>query len=224
MNWGALVFDLFGTLLDVRSVEIASATEAPDPTALVGMCRQKQLEYTWLRALMGRYEDFWAVTAAALDYAIARLELSVDEDARARLLDAWLAVRPYPEASAVLAQLAPLPLTVLSNGTPRMLDENLRAAGLRDHFAHVLSVDEVRTYKPAPAVYALVERRVGVPKEKMLFVSSNAWDAAGARAFGLPVAWVNRGGVPEENLGVTPDLVIRNLMELADYVVRPRKL
>lgn len=212
------MFDLYGTLLEVSSVEAACAEVTAGPAALVSLWRQKQLEYTWLRGLMGRYEDFWAVTAAALDHALERLALSPEEPARARLLDAWLAMRPYPEVAAALDWLAPRPLAVLSNGSPRMLEAGLASAGLRERFAHVLSVDAVRTYKPAPAVYRLAEQHLGLPRERLLFVSSNAWDAAGAKAFGLPVAWVNRAGAPMERLGVTPDLVVPDLAELAECV------
>lgn len=214
----AVIFDLYGTLLEVRSVEAAVSEVTKDPAPLVSLWRQKQLEYSWLRALMGRYEDFWTVTAAALDHAIERHGLNLTEAMRSRLRDAWLTVRPYPEVALALARLAPRPLAVLSNGSPRMLEEGLRSAGLRDRFTHVLSVDEVRTYKPAPAVYALAESRLRLARENLLFVSSNAWDAVGAKAFGLPTAWVNRLGVPEERLGVKPDVMVRDLTDLVDRV------
>lgn len=188
MDAEALVFDLFGTLVDVRSAETACAEETPDPRAFVALWRQKQLEYSWLRALMGRYEDFWTITAAALDYSLERLKVDVGDAARRRLLDAWLTVSPYPETAAALLRLSPRPLAALSNGTPDMLERVLRFAGLRDRFALVISVDEARTYKPSPEVYAMAERRLSLPRARLLFVSSNAWDVAGARAFGLPVA------------------------------------
>ncbi len=215
MNVHALVFDLYGTLVDVRSLEAACAQETADPAAFLGVWRQKQLEYSWLRALMGRYEDFWAVTAAALDYTAERCAPDLDDAARARLLHAWRAVQPFPEVPAALDQLGPRRLVVLSNGSPRMLEEVLRGSGLRSRFAHVLSVDEVGTYKPAPAVYGLAEARLGVPRDHILFVSSNGWDAAGASAYGLRAAWVNRLGAPLERLGVRPALVVRDLDELA---------
>jgi 2-haloacid dehalogenase len=220
MHIGALVFDLFGTLVDVASVEAACADEVPDPRAFVALWRQKQLEYSWLRALMGRYEDFWAVSAQALDYSIERLAVDAGEPARRRWLSAWLALRPYPEVADALARLRPRPLAVLSNGTPHMLQEVLRSAGLRDHFTHVISVDEVRTYKPAPEVYALAERHLGLPRQRLLFVSANAWDVAGARAFGLPVAWVNRAGAPPERLGDGPDFIASDLAAVARQVTR----
>jgi len=144
----------------------------------------------------------------------------VDSDARRHLMDSWLALHPYPEVPAALAQLAPKTLAVLSNGSPRMLDRALRSADLLRWFAHVLSVDEVRTYKPAAAVYALPEHRLGLPRAAILFVSSNAWDVAGAQAFGLRVAWVNRTGAPPERLGFAPDLVVRNLADLVRQITR----
>lgn len=217
----ALVFDLYGTLLEVASVGRACAEVTEDSARLVDLWRQKQLEYTWQRSLMGRYQDFWAVTGDALDYSLERLGISVDAAGRARLLDAWLDVRPYPEVPDALAAMAPRTLTVLSNGSPRMLEEGLRAAGLRDRIAQVLSVDDVAIFKPHPSVYALAEKALGLPLERMLFVSSNAWDVAGARSYGLPAAWVNRAGAPVERLGVTPDLIVSDLAELAERVAGP---
>jgi 2-haloacid dehalogenase len=214
----AVAFDLYGTLLEVASVGRAAAEVTAEPAALVDLWRQKQLEYTWLRSLMGRYQDFWATTGDALDYAIDRLGIVVDDPARARLLGAWLDVRPYPEVPEALAALAPRRLAVLSNGNPAMLEAGLAAAALRDRFDHVLSVDDLGVYKPHPSVYELALKAFGLPAERILFVSSNAWDAAGARSFGLPVAWVNRAGAPLERLGAPPDLVVPDLAALADAV------
>jgi 2-haloacid dehalogenase len=214
----ALVFDVYGTLLDPATVTAACAAVTSDPAALASLWRQKQLEYTWLRGLMGQYEDFWAVTGAALDYALERLALTIDERHKARLMDAWLSLRPYPEVDAALTRLAPRPLAVLSNGSPAMLEAGLRAAGLRERFRHLLSADAVRTYKPAPAVYALAEQHLALPREQLLFVSANAWDVAGAKAFGLPCAWIRRTETPPERLGFAPDLIVRDLDELATHV------
>jgi len=218
MNVEALVFDLYGTLLDVRSLDRLGAAETGSSESFVAAWRQKQLEYTWLRAAMNQYEDFWTVTGDALDYTLERLGLSVDPGARRRMMEGWLTLREYPEVPAALAQLAPASLAVLSNGTPHMLDRALRSADLHRLFAHVLSVDEIRTYKPAAAVYALAERRLGFARSAILFVSSNAWDAAGAKAFGLPVAWVDRSGAPPERLGFAPDVIVRDLAELVEHV------
>ena len=214
----AVAFDLYGTLLEVASVGRAAAEVTGEPSALVDLWRQKQLEYTWLRSLMGRYQDFWATTGDALDYSLDRLGLTVDATTRQRLLGAWLDVGVYPEVPDALAALAPRRLAVLSNGTPDMLEAGLAAASLRDRFEHVLSVEEVGVYKPHPSVYELAVKAFSLPAERILFVSSNPWDAAGARTFGLPVAWVNRAGVPFERLGATPDLVVADLAALAEAV------
>jgi 2-haloacid dehalogenase len=214
----ALVFDLYGTLLEVSSVGKAATEVAGEPERLVDLWRQKQLEYTWQRSLMGRYVDFWALTGDALDYSMERLGITVDPSARDLLLDAWLSVAPYPEVPGALAALAPRTLAVLSNGTPAMLEAALAAGGLSDRISPVLSVDGLGIYKPHPSVYALAEKALGLGVEQMLFVSSNAWDAAGAKSYGLPVAWVNRGGAPVERLGEPPDLIVSDLAELADRV------
>ncbi len=214
----AVAFDLYGTLLEVASVGPAAAEVTDDPAAFVDLWRQKQLEYTWLRSLMGRYQDFWSTTGDALDYSLDRLGITVDEKTRVGLLNAWLSVRVYPEVPEALAALAPRPLAVLSNGNPEMLESGLATAGVRDRFEHVLSVDELGVYKPHPSVYELAVKAFGLPAERILFVSSNPWDAAGARSFGFRVAWVNRMGVPFERLGETPDLIVTDLSALAEAV------
>lgn len=215
MDVDAVAFDLYGTLLEIASVGWAAAEVTREPAVLVDLWRQKQLEYTWLRSLMGRYQDFWATTGDALDYSLERLGIVVDAAARSRLLGAWLDVRPYPEVPEALEALAPRRLAVLSNGNPDMLEAGLAAAGIRDRFHHVLSVDELGVYKPHPSVYELALKAFDLPVERILFVSSNAWDASGAKVFGLPVAWVNRAGAPLERLGAPPDLVVANLAQLA---------
>lgn len=217
----AIVFDLYGTLLEVASVGRAAGEVTGDPDPLVGLWRQKQLEYTWLRALMGRYVDFWAVTADALEYSLERLGLEPTPADCQRLLGAWLDVAPYPEVPDALAALAPRRLAVLSNGNPKMLEECLAAGGLSKAISAVISVDAVSIFKPHPSVYALAGEHLGLAVDQMLFVSSNAWDAAGAKSFGLPVAWVNRAGAPVERLGVAPDLVVADLAELADRIGSP---
>ena len=214
----AVAFDLYGTLLEVASVGPAAAEVTDDPAALVDVWRQKQLEYTWLRSLMGRYQDFWATTGDALDYSLDRLGITVDATTRAELLNAWLSVRAYPEVPVALEALASRRLAVLSNGNPEMLESGLATAGIRPRFEHVLSVDEVGVYKPHPSVYELAVKAFGLPPERLLFVSSNPWDAAGARAFGFRVAWVNRMGLPFERLGVAPDLIVTDLAAVAEAV------
>ena len=208
------VFDAYGTLFDVHSVIDAGRAITSDPAALSVVWRQKQLEYTWLRALMGRYEDFWAVTEAALRHSVRRLGLRADDGQLARLMEAYLSLPCFAEVPAALERLAGRPRAILSNGSPRMLAAAVTASGLERHLQHVLSVDAVKTYKPSPAVYALAPRALGIPAAELLFISSNAWDIAGAKSFGYQVAWCNRTGAPAEELGAAPDLVITRLDEL----------
>jgi 2-haloacid dehalogenase len=218
----AIAFDLYGTLLDLASLIVACGADVGDDVAagFVNLWRQKQLEYTWLRALMNRYEDFWRVTADALDHAAARLGLELEDAARARVMEAWLELRPYPEVGAALEAISALsiPMAIVSNGSPRMLREVLARAGLGDRFGAVLSVDLVRTYKPAPAVYAMAEREIGEPGRSVLFVSANSWDVAGAKSFGFRVALVDRAQLVPERLGFTPDIMVRDVTEIARIV------
>ena len=210
----AVVFDAYGTLFDVHSVIEAGRAVTGDPQALSALWRQKQLEYTWLRALMGRYEDFWAVTEDALRFAVERLGIRAGDDAIARLMEAYLSLAPFPEVTTALAAMAGTPLGILSNGSPRMLAAAVRSSGLEGRLAHVLSVDAARTYKPSRAVYELGTRAFGLSAWDILFVSSNGWDVAGAKAFGYRTCWCNRLGAPVENLGVTPDLEVSRLDEI----------
>jgi len=208
------VFDAYGTLFDVHSVIEAGREVTADPAALSAVWRQKQLEYTWLRSLMGRYEDFWAVTEAALRHALHRLGVAATEAQQSRLMDAYLSLACFPEVTAAVSRLAGRPRAILSNGSPRMLEAAVRSSGLGAHLDHVISVDEVKTYKPSPAVYALGSNHLGMPATDLLFVSSNAWDVAGAKAFGYQVAWCNRTGAPEEELGLRADVVVARLDQL----------
>ena len=164
---------------------------------------------------MGRYEDFWAVTEAALTHACRRLDVPADGAARARLLDVYHRLAPFPEVPAALARLRGLPRGILSNGSPAMLARVVRHAGLEADLDPVISVDAVRVYKPAPAVYALGPARLNRPASVIGFVSSNAWDVAGAKAFGYHVTWVNRQGALAEELGVAPDVEVSDLAHLA---------
>ena len=208
------VFDAYGTLFDVHSVVEAGRALTSDPMALSLAWRQKQLEYTWLRSLMGRYEDFWTVTEDALRWAITRLGLAASESDVRRLMDAYLSLACFPEVPSTLASLAGRPRAILSNGAPKMLAAAVVSSGLAQHLDPVLSVDAVKTYKPSPRVYALGPDALGIAASDLLFVSSNAWDVAGAKSFGYQVAWCNRTSAPPENLGVTADYVIRSLAEL----------
>jgi len=198
----ACVFDAYGTLLDFAS---AVARERPAlgdrADALNELWRRKQLEYTWLRALMRHHLNFRDVTRQALDWCFEAL--AIDEPALAdRLMRAYDGLDPYPEVPDTLRRLrdAGLQLAILSNGTPDMLQAATTSAGIRDLLDALFSVEEVGIFKPAPEVYAIATRGLGLPARRIAFLSSNAWDAHGAAAFGFRTIWVNRGGAPRERL------------------------
>jgi 2-haloacid dehalogenase len=212
----AVVFDAYGTLFDVASAAERAGDALGDRwRALAETWRAKQLQYTWLRSLMGRHADFWQVTGDGLDFALESLGID-DPPLRRRLMELYERLDAYPEARDVLARLRArgLSLAILSNGAPPMLEAAARSAGLADLLDAILSVESVGVYKPAPAVYELATRRFQAGPGQIAFVSSNGWDAHGARAFGLRVAWCNRSGQPAERLPGRPDAEIRSLAEL----------
>jgi 2-haloacid dehalogenase len=214
----ALVFDAYGTLFDVHSVtRLADSLFPGRGGALSQAWRAKQLEYTWLRSLMGRYDDFGAVTAAALDWALESLGLEATAKDRAALARAYRLLSTFPEVRGALERLAASrPLAILSNGHPEMLDAVVDHNDLRVYFGErVYSVHEAGVYKPDPRVYAIATAALELPAEAVGFVSSNGWDAAGARSFGFRSWWVNRGKAPVERLGSPPDGVVHDLAELA---------
>jgi 2-haloacid dehalogenase len=180
--------------------------------ALAQLWRTKQLEYTWLRSLMDRHADFWQVTGEALDFAMAALAID-DSALRTRLMELYRDLDAYPDARAVLEKLrgARKPAAILSNGAPEMLRSAVKSAGIAHLLDHVLSIEDVGIYKPHASVYALAETRLGLPREKICFVSSNGWDVAGAAVFGFIAVWANRSGAPRENLPAAPTAEIANL-------------
>ncbi len=189
MTIRALVFDAYGTLYDVQSVQAKAEALCPGKgETITYLWRLKQLEYTWLRSLMQQYEDFWEVTRASLDFALRAARVEPNEAVRGPLMENYLHFDPYPEASNALVALGGRKLAILSNGSPRMLQALLRNSGLDRWIEAALSVDSVRIYKPHRSCYALVEPVLGVPKEEVLFVSSNSFDVAGAKTFGFDVA------------------------------------
>ncbi|GAB3628543.1 2-haloalkanoic acid dehalogenase [Pandoraea terrae] len=221
----AVIFDAYGTLFDVYSVAAAAEQLFPGQgAALAALWRTKQIEYTQLRTLSSprgeHYRPFWDITADALRYAAASLRLTLSPVAEKRLMDEYTCLSAFPENLPVLRALraAGLGLAVLSNGDPRMLDIGLKSAGMRDMFDHVLSVDVVRKYKTAPEAYQLGTKAFGLKAEEIVFVSSNGWDVAGAAWFGYVTFWVNRAGLPVEQLGVTPQGMGRDMRDLQRFV------
>jgi 2-haloacid dehalogenase len=185
----AVVFDAYGTLYDIKSV--AAVTEQAFPghgEIITQIWRIKQLEYTWLRSLMRRYQDFSDITRESLAYALRVLGLECDDGAFERIMDKYLHLDLYPDAAAALAGLRDRKLAILSNGSTAMLNALVRNSGLDRVLDATISVDARKIFKPAPEAYSLVESVLGVPPTETLFVSSNPWDACGAKAFGLNVA------------------------------------
>jgi 2-haloacid dehalogenase len=213
----ATVFDAYGTLFDVHSVVLrAGHGIAGNLQVLSDLWRKKQLERTWLLSLMERYEDFGRVTESALRASIFELGLEVSEGQIEQLIEAYLSPDAFPEVKAALERLADTPLAILSNGTQRMIEAAVGHNRLTRYFKEIISVDRVTTYKPSRKVYALGPAALGVPAAEILFVSSNAWDAAGAKAFGYRVCWCNRSGVAADNLGFPPDFTVTGLDRLPD--------
>jgi 2-haloacid dehalogenase len=212
----ACVFDAYGTLFDYASAA-ASCRDLLGGKAerLTALWRDKQLQYSWLRAVQNRHADFWQVTGDALDYALEALDFA-DGALRERLMNLYSTLAVFPEVPEVLRRLkaAGLATAILSNGSPPMLRAAVEGAGIGGLLDAVLSVEEVGVYKPHPRVYQLAVDRLGAAAGTILFVSSNAWDAYAASAFGMRVAWCNRYAQRRERLPGHPDREIRSLAEL----------
>ena len=215
----AYVFDAYGTLFAVHSAvrRHAEVIGRERGGRLSEVWRQKQLEYSWVRALSGRYRDFAAITAEALDFAMA----SVAPECAAlkpALMEAYHRLDAYPEVPAVLASLKArgARTAILSNGTPAMLGAAIEAAGIASLIDVTLSVDRVPTYKTDPRVYQLAVDALAVGAGDVSFQSSNRWDIAGAVAFGFSAVWINRAGNPDEYSDLAPVAVLSNLTELLD--------
>ncbi len=216
----ACVFDAYGTLFDVNSAARNSQDVLGEKwQPLAELWRAKQLQYTWLRSLAGCHADFWQVTGDALDFALSTLHLE-DAIPRARLMNLYLSLSAYPEVSDTLKRLktAGMKLAILSNGTPTMLNAAAHGAGIDGLLDAVLSVEDVRVYKPHRSVYHLACERFNVPASHICFISSNGWDAYSGKAFGFRVLWCNRFAQTPERIPETPDAQIATLTELPDIV------
>ena len=213
---GACVFDAYGTLLNVSAAAAEKKNELGENwEALSTIWRTKQLEYTWLRSLMGAHADFWQVTGDALDYAMDTLSLE-DSDLREDLMQLYLKLEAYPEVKEVLSRLqqSGLRAAILSNGSPKMLASAVKSAQLGDFLEAVLSAEEAGIFKTHPSVYQLAVDKLALEAGKILFFSSNAWDVAGASNFGFKVVWVNRFGQKRERLPHKVDVEITTLEEV----------
>ena len=209
----ACVFDAYGTLFDVNAAAAHCQEKLGDRWQLLAeMWRLKQLQYTWLRGLMGRHTNFWQVTGDALDYAMESFNMH-DTKLREQLMELYLKLEVYPEVKSVLARLkaAGLKTAILSNGTPRMLEAAVSNAEISEHLDAVLSVEDVGVFKPHPSVYQMGVNRLGFSADTMSFQSSNAWDAAAASAFGYRAIWINRFGQAYERIPEPPHAVITTL-------------
>jgi 2-haloacid dehalogenase len=217
---GACVFDAYGTLFDFAAAARGCRDVLGDDfDKLTILWRDKQLQYTWLRAAQGRHADFWQVTGDALDFALETLKLD-RPGLRERLMTLYLSLDPFPEVSEVLRQLKAAGLTtaILSNGTPTMLEAAVSNAKLGGLLDAVLSVEDVGVFKPDPRVYQLAVDRLGIAASKISFQSSNAWDAHAASSFGMKVVWCNRYGQCPERLPGRPDYEIKSLADLPEIV------
>lgn len=215
-NIKACVFDAYGTLFDVHSAVGKYSDRLGDVSEQVSnIWRTKQLEYTWLRSLMKKHADFWQITQDALDYALDVYSIT-DKQLRDDLINAYLELECYPEVPDTLRELknSGQQIAILSNGSPAMLEAVVKSSGVEDLVQIILSVEMVGIFKPDPTVYQLAIDRLALKAEEIVFMSSNAWDAVGATAFGLRVAWINRFAQRPERLPFQPDFEIKTLDEL----------
>jgi 2-haloacid dehalogenase len=219
-NIKACVFDAYGTLLDFNSAVDQCRDRIGDQTAqLSELWRRKQLEYTWLRSLMGRHADFWQVTGEALDYALAATGID-DDETRRELLALYRTLSPYSEVIGTLNVIreAGLPTAILSNGEPSMLNDAVDAAGLAPLIDTIYSVEAVGIFKPHPSVYQLACDGLSLAPGNIAFLSANGWDIAGAGAFGLTTIWINRAGMTPETLPPAPAATLSSLKDLPELL------
>lgn len=220
----AVAFDAF-PVFDPRPVFGLAETLFPGRgAALADAWRTRQFEYQWLRALTGRYADFWQTTQDALVFAAQLLKLELTPDTRMQLMQAYRELKAWPDVAPALKALREegLRLVFLSNMTASLLEAGIRNSGLDGAFELILSTDRIRTYKPDPRAYQMGVDALKLAREEILFVAFAGWDAAGAKSFGYPTFWVNRLGLPQEELGFPPNAAGRDLADLVTFVRNPR--
>lgn len=220
------VFDAYGTLFDINSAARRCATEPGREQfseiwpSISASWREKQLSYSWLLNILNKYSDFWEITENALDYALQSVGLETDSGLRDRLLNLYKELDTYDEVKLTLSKLRERKITcaILSNGSKSMLNSAVESSGIGHNLHSVLSVDEIRIYKPDPQVYKMVLTHMPFKMDEILFVSSNGWDIAGAASFGFKTIWVNRFGLPLEKLPFKPDAVLSDLTSIEKYI------
>jgi 2-haloacid dehalogenase len=219
----AIAFDAF-PIFDPRPIFVLAEQLFPGKGAeLSNVWRTRQFEYQWLRALSGRYADFWQTTEDALVFSGEMLKLDLTPEKRKQLMDAYLELKAWPDAPLALESLKSMGirLAFLSNATPKILDAAIKNSRLEGIFEHVLSTDQIKTYKPDPRAYQMAIDAFRLKREEILFVPFAGWDAAGAKSFGYTTFWVNRLNLPAEKLGVVPDAAGQNLTDLVGFVKAP---
>ena len=222
------VFDAYGTLFDVASAARELALQPGRErlkncwVKLANDWRHKQLQYSWLRAIMNKHIDFWSVTQDGLDWALEANNLSDDSDLRKELLKLYFNLTAYPEVFQMLSDLRSNHILtgILSNGSPDMLNGAVQSAGISDLLNEVISVEDVGVFKPDISVYELVEKRFGCEIREVLFVSSNCWDACAAVSFGFQTGWVNRSNEPKDRLPSGNLVIMKDLSDIATLVVK----
>jgi 2-haloacid dehalogenase len=226
MSIRAVLFDVFGTLLDVHSVGVRADQLFPGQgQRLSQLWRERQLEYTRLRTMSSRYVPFTQVTEDALQFACESLRLPLDAASRGMLMHEYTQLSPFADAVPALQRLQETGMTigVLSNGDPGLIEDALHGAQLADYFDVLLSADQVHAYKTAPSVYELGPLTLKHPAHELLLVSSNGWDAIGAKWYGYVSFWVNRNDAPLERLGARPDGIGRSLDDAVSFLLQQRK-
>ena len=220
MNPKAVLFDAYGTLFDVYSVAMTAEQLFPGYGERLSLLwRDKQIDYTRLVSMSGRYRPFWELTRAGLRYAAQRLGLTLDAAAEERLMNQYRSLSAFPENREVLEELQRrgVPAGILSNGDPEMLAVAVKSAGFKGLLQHVISVHSVQRYKTDPAAYALGPAAMALPAKEILFVSSNGWDALGATWYGYTTLWVNRSGVPPEPFDTPPTRTGSSLRDVLTF-------
>jgi 2-haloacid dehalogenase len=217
----AIAFDYF-VIFDPNSVTPEVEKAFPGKGAeFTRMWRGKQFEYGFLRAITDRHADFFKVTEDALVYTAEAMKLDLPPETRQRLLNAYLTLKPWPDAVAALRQLkaSGVRIITIANFSPKMLRDNAEGAGITDLFDELLSTEANHTYKPDPRAYELGMKRLNLKKEEIVFAAFGGWDAYGAKSFGYTTYWVNRFNLPVEELGIKPDKTSNNMDGLLDFVL-----